>query len=300
MQIEAIDTLTGLRAALEAPADRRLDIFRSQVMEPLRPYWEPMLAYAAPKDQAEPGDPALAAARAFGYYTPDLGAESGLRALDQLAAARAWPQALAALQQAKDALAPEAHGVPLDRVRFSLVLANPAFMRERTGSYSGFGGWPGLTMVIVWPTDFNLPRLPSAAIHELHHNVRLRFEPWSEQTTVGQYIVLEGLAEAFVAEQHGEAKVGPWARALSPEQIAALRPRFRENLTVAGYDQIRGYLFGDWAAEAMGFPAQGLPDFAGFTVGYELVRAYCTRTGRTVVEATYVPWQEIVEEARYL
>ncbi|XEC95978.1 DUF2268 domain-containing putative Zn-dependent protease [Paenibacillus tarimensis] len=30
-----------------------------------------------------------------------------------------------------------------------------------------------------------------------HHNIRLSYEPWSPGTTVGQYLVLEGLAEAF-------------------------------------------------------------------------------------------------------
>jgi uncharacterized protein YjaZ len=185
-------------------------------------------------------------------------------------------------------------------VKFTLMLANPAVIHERLGSYTGFGGWPGLTMVLVWPTNYNLPRLPAAAAHELHHNVRLRYEPWSEGTTVGQYVVLEGLAEAFVAEVHGEGMVGPWSTALTEGELAAVRPRFREALEVAGFNEIRGYLFGDWAAESMGYTAQGIPDFAGYSLGYRLARAYMERTGRSAVEATYVPWQEIVAESRYL
>jgi len=69
---------------------------------------------------------------------------------------------------------------------------------------------------------------------------------------------------------------------------------------VTGFDVIRGYIFGDWAAAAAGYQKQGLPDFAGYTVGYRLVRAYLRRSGRTAAAATYLPWRELVEGSGYL
>ena len=44
MELLPIETLSGLRGALSAPADARLDRFRVEVMEPLRPFWGSFMA----------------------------------------------------------------------------------------------------------------------------------------------------------------------------------------------------------------------------------------------------------------
>jgi len=300
MELHAIDALTGLRAALVAPQERRLDLFRTGVMEPLRPFWEPFMGWMPQVPGADQRDPALNAARTFGYYTPEHDLSQGLAALDRLDRAGAWPGCLDALRRAWDALEPEAHAIPLQRVQFTFVLGDPARLDERNGHYTGFGGRPGIVMVMAWPTDFNLPRLSAIVPHELHHNVRFSWEPFvPHETTVGQYIVAEGLAEAFAAEICGEALLGPWATMLADEQIVALKPRYRDALDLRGFDTIRGYLFGDWAAEQTGYTPLGLPDFAGYSLGYRLVRAYLARTGKSAAETTYVPWREVVEESAF-
>ena len=209
---------------------------------------------------------------------------------------------MGALEGAVEALVPEEHGVEVGRVAFVLALADPRLpdLTERNRGYTGFGGMMGYAAVLAWPDGYNLPRLSSIAVHELHHNVRLAFESWSSRTTVGQYVVLEGLAEAFAAEAVGEELLGPWPNALSAEELEEARPVFREALEVSGFDEIRGYVFGDWAASKMGYVPRGLPDFAGYAVGYRIVREYLDRSGRTAAEATYLPWREIVERSRYL
>ncbi|MBI2941526.1 MAG: hypothetical protein HYY04_13920 [Chloroflexi bacterium] len=131
MKVYAIDALTGLRAALEAPEGRRLDLFRERVMEPLRPFWEPWMRFMPGAPPAGQGDPAMDAARAFGYY------------------------------------------------------------------------------------------------------------------------------------------------------------------------EVRGYVFGDWSAEKFGHKRQGLPAFAGYTIGYRAVRAYLDSTGKSAAAATYVPWRDIVDGSRF-
>ena len=59
MELHAIDALTGLRAALEAPEERRLDLFREGVMEPLRPFWEPFMGWMRQAPGADQGDPKI-------------------------------------------------------------------------------------------------------------------------------------------------------------------------------------------------------------------------------------------------
>lgn len=293
MELLPIETLTGLRAALEAPTAERKDRFKALVMEPLRPFWEPSLALpwarAVPQD-----DPPLAAARMFGYYSPEQDSDAGLAALGRLAEADSWVACVAALGDSWAALHPEAHGIAIEQIRFSLILADPAKVDARLGHYTGSGGWPGRVQVAVWPTDYNLPRLAAITAHELHHNVRFSWEPFiPQEVTVGQYIVAEGLAEAFAAERYGEGMLGPVTAALTPEAVTAILPRFGAAVETRGFGEAQAYIFGDWAAAQFGYEARGIPDYAGYCVGYHVVRAFLARSDRTAAEATFLPWREI-------
>jgi uncharacterized protein YjaZ len=303
-EVKNIEILEGQRDSLLAPADRRKAVYCEQVMEPLRPLWEHIMSFMpAPESpgSGEENDPALAAARLIGLYGPDSGTEEGLAALSQLEESESLADCVRAQESAIEALAPREHGLDFDGVTFALALADPRTpdLLERHAGYMGGGSFSDWILVYVWPTDYNLPRLPAISVHELHHKVRLAFEPWDEQTMVGQYLVLEGLAEAFAAERFGEELLGPWTKALSEEELERARPVMREALEVTGFNEIRGYIFGDWAAPQFGYEPRGLPDFVGYSMGYRVVREYLQHTGRSAVEASYVPWREIVEGSRY-
>jgi uncharacterized protein YjaZ len=299
MDLVTIDALVGMREVLEAPEAQRIDHFASRVMQPLRPFWEPFLGRMPGGDAHAGEDPALRAAKTFNFFTPDLDGAAGLAALDRLEQAGTWAESVATMEKAWAALAPEAHAIALTKVLFAVALGDPAKLAGQSG-YTGFGGMPGLVMVLAWPTEENLGKLPAAAAHELNHNIRFSVEPFHPvETTVGQYIVAEGLAEAFAAEICGADALGPWASALSAEQVAAVKPRFKDALDVAGFNEIRGYIFGDWAAEKSGYKPQGLPDFAGYTVGYDVVRSYLDKSGTSAAEATYVPWREVIGESEF-
>ena len=300
MRIEVIDVLSGQEAVLGAPVGTREKVYRERVDEPLRPFWEPVMRYMP--GGATRGDGAPSGTALLGFYGPDGDADEGLGALAKFREAGSVAACVDALEGAEKVLAPGEHGVSVGSVAFSLALADPRLpdLTERNRGYTGFGGMMGYAAVLAWPDDYNVPRLPSISVHELHHNVRLAFEPWTAGTTVGQYVVLEGLAEAFAAEAVGEDFLGPWPNALSEEELEEARPRFRDALEVSGFDEIRGYVFGDWAASRMGYAPQGLPDFAGYAMGYRIVREYLGRSGRSAAEATHVPWREIVDGSRYL
>ena len=301
MHIEAIDVLSGQEAALRAPAGSREEVYRERVDEPLRPFWEPVLRFM-PRPSGAPEDGAPSGTALLGFYGPDGDVGEGLEALAKFEEAESLASCVGALEGAAEELAPEEHGVGVGRVAFALALADLRLpdLTQRNRGYTGFGGMMGYAAVLAWPDGYNLPRLPSISVHELHHNVRLAFEPWTSGTTVGQYVVLEGLAEAFAAEAVGEELLGPWPNALSEEELEEARPVFRDALEVSGFDEIRGYIFGDWAASRMGYAPKGLPDFAGYAMGYRIVREYLERSGRTAAEATYVSWREIVDGSRYL
>jgi uncharacterized protein YjaZ len=304
MYVRTIDVLDGQRNALLAPAEEARDLYRERVMEPLRPLWEHIVSFMPAGESRGPGeeDPALSAARLIGLYGPDSGAEEGLGALSTLEERGSLTSCVQALETAVEELGPRERGVDFVGVTFALALADPRTpdLLERHKGYIGGGSFSDWILAYVWPTDYNLPRLPALTVHELHHKVRLAYEPWDERTTVGQYLVLEGLAEAFAAEMFGEELLGPWSEALSEEELDGARLVMREALGITGFDEIRGYIFGDWAAARFGYEPRGLPDFVGYSMGYRIVQEYLGRTDSSAVEASYVPWREIVEGSGYL
>ena len=73
MEIREIDTLRALRRVFAAPEEHRWDVFKQEIMEPIRPVWERSMQYAGQRPTT--GDPAMAAARTMKLYTPDMGAD---------------------------------------------------------------------------------------------------------------------------------------------------------------------------------------------------------------------------------
>jgi uncharacterized protein YjaZ len=260
----------------EEPA--RAAIYRERLVEPLRPFWEPMMA-RMPLDPADP-------LKFLGIYGPSHDAAAGLAGLEMLERAGSAAACVAAIEAAERALRPGEHGVPVERLTFALAMTAPRPGDE--AGFSGAGNVPGTAIVTVWPSAYNVPKLPAAAAHELHHGVRFRAQPanWPNGVPVGDYVVLEGLAEAFAADLCGEENLGPWVRGLSDEQAEQLRPVFKDALETIGFDVIREYVFGS--------EPRGIPPFAGYAMGYRIVRAFMRRTGTSAAEATYLPWREIV------
>lgn len=296
VRVEVIDVIRGQRAALEAAGDpdRQRAIAAERVIEPLRPFWEPLLDNPWAPAKADPDDP-VALAAMLSLYPLDGNAEDGLRLLARFEEAASLDACREAVIRAFDLLQPTTHGIELPTVRVTLTFANPETpgLMDRLAGYTGLGGTPGLIHMIAVPTDFNLPRLASATAHEAHHQVRLTFEPWDPETiTVGQYYVLEGLAETFAAELYGEDSLGPWTSAVPDDELARVRPMLRAAMERTG--DPRPYMFGDWSASFSGYEPIGLPDFIGYTAGYRLVRSYLDATGLTAVEASWKPWREIV------
>lgn len=156
--------------------------------------------------------------------------------------------------------------------------------------YTGFGGVPGyVTTVYSEPNPYNLPRIKGTTVHELHHNVRFTLFPFNPMAaTVGEYIVAEGLAESFSAELYGEDQVGFYVTDFDAAELAEARRVIGGALDVTGFNEVRGYIFGDVIAEHTGLPKAGVPNYAGYAIGYRVVRAYLNRTGKTVAEASAI------------
>ena len=295
MNVQPIDTLSAQREALTACS---AEVFEKRVMQPLEPFWKPFLE-RLPQQVDDGASPAMTAATMMGCYTPDEDCKKGLEAIEMFETSGTWQACVEAANKALEAFYPAAHGLDLAPIHFTLVLGSLRMLDLKYGAYTG-AQQPGAALVMGYPNPVGTPRLPVASAHEINHIVRFAFEPFMPGLTLGKYLVAEGLAESFGLGVVGDKTlVGPYSTALSSKEVAKVKPRFKEALEESDFDVVRGFIFGDWAAEKFRYPKQNIPDFAGYTLGFNLVQAYLARTGRSAAAATYVSWKEIVEASGY-
>ncbi|GAB1818463.1 DUF2268 domain-containing putative Zn-dependent protease [Herbidospora sp. RD11066] len=181
-----------------------------------------------------------------------------------------------------------------DTVNVLLVLGNPddAYFMQTGHGYLGMGGIPGWIHLTIWPTEEALAGIVGCAVHEFHHNVRYANVVWDPPTVrLGEQIVSEGLADAFVAELGGAP--GYWAGPVSEEAYTTIVG----NLSLTGMHNFAAYVLGDEAATRFGGTPAGLPPMAGYPVGRRIVEAHLAATGLTAAQSTALPSAEIIANA---
>lgn len=164
--------------------------------------------------------------------------------------------------------------------------------------FSGFGGIPGFIVLVLSPTDYVLKNIEALVAHEFHHNVRNAIEPWPKDNniSVGQYLLIEGLAEAFAAELYGEESIGPQTIGLRGASLEKAKQTILPHIKERGFQTAQSYLFGDALADVFGYPKTGLPHGAGYAVGYHLVKNYFAKTGKNIFTATQETSEQILNE----
>lgn len=290
MKFTILDTQSTYRRLLDAPdAGAREAIFREELVAPF-----------AGMAKVFGGD-AMASFRQWGMWPEQFEGANRDRMrgiLDQLAAADAWNRASAALDTGWAAFAAYSDRIRLPEVVFGLLVADMSGIPQ-AGGYTGFGGIPGWIMTVYGaPDEENLKRVEAATVHELHHNLAGSGSPQNLNVmvaTLAEYMLVEGLAESFSAELYGPDKIGPWVSRFDMSRMDETKARFRAALGLTGFDAIRRYIFGD----SVSGHNEGIPDYAGYALGYHVVQAYLAKTGKSVVQATFVPPGEIVEASGF-
>jgi uncharacterized protein YjaZ len=180
-------------------------------------------------------------------------------------------------------------------VLFALGHPDDEHLMKVTGGYYGMGGAPGWLYLIGWPDDDVIGRIASCAVHELHHQIRYRNVPWVPM--VGEHVVSEGLAEAFVRELSGPAAMGPWSTMVAGDPLEQAYRKILADFEVTGFDKTAAYVLGDTTARRFGSRPVGIPDMAGYAVGLRIVDAHLARTGMTVAESTNLSGADILTSA---
>ena len=271
------------------------DQFKYELMAPVKEMWEYL---NAPMTAKTPGEyDVVMASELLGIWTPRKSCDNIKESYKDLLATGIYEEATEVIKQATQKFEEINYIIPLDEVVINILLGdeeNTILMASE--GYSGFGGIPGYILLIVVPNAFNRTKLKSALAHEFNHNVRFTHEPFNHgDVTVGEYIVIEGLAEVFAESLYGIENRGPWVCEYDEEEMAYTTEVFKDNLEVKGFEQVAAFMYGDEEAKSMGYLPVGVSRNAGYTIGYHVVKCYLENTGKTVAEATVTSAKEILE-----
>ncbi|MEV0383460.1 DUF2268 domain-containing putative Zn-dependent protease [Nonomuraea sp. NPDC050643] len=280
MEFIVHDTLTAMAALLEQPLERRPDALR-EMLAPMRS--------AIPM----PGDIADIHHQGGGFRV-DADDPRYLPAVRRMIEADVLGQVRRELTRASERLGAAKQ---VDALQVMFVMGNPddEHLMTRSGGYYGMGGAPGWLYLLAWPSEEVIGRIAHLAVHEFHHNVRFTNVEWNPvSVTVGEHVVAEGLAEAFVRELSGPAAMGPWSSMVTGQAYDVAYERIMADFDLEGMRHTSAYVLGDGAMRLFGQEPRGIPDMAGYAVGLRLVDQALSASGLSAAEATVLPAAELL------
>ena len=271
--------------------EERENYFRYSMMKPFEKMWN---AIHVPLKAKQPhGYDVLMACKMLGYVDV-WDTEVGKVALKKLKEIQALQRANETLNRCVDFIQEKNLNINADELKFGMYIADPKKLALQKG-YCGFGGIPGFIQVSVYPDSYNIPKLPAVIAHEFHHNLRFSYFDWDQgNVTVGDYLIIEGLAESFAKELYGEDLLGPWVTSFDKEDLAYSTEVIKDALNVKGFAEVSSYMFGDPIAKEQGYQPVGLSPFAGYAVGYQAVQSFMEKNHVGIGEATLLSTDEII------
>lgn len=283
------------RKIMEADIEEKDNIYRYQFMKQFEGKWE---KYSIPLKAKQPGGyDVVMASKMLGYLVPQKIDATTEQSISLLEDDNFWNSCQEAIEKSLRCFEAAGIELPVREYIFTMMLANPGSpYTVMNDNYCGDGAIPGYIFGSLVPSDYTKSRIPVVLAHETNHNVRFQFEKWRNDITLGEYMVCEGLAENFATSLYGEEQAGPWVTRTDMETLNDyIKPLMQDALHVSGFDNITAYMYGDEMALMRGFIPEGMPYCAGYACGYHLVKYYLRKTGKTVVEATLISGQEILD-----
>lgn len=279
-----------------APKEERDDIYRYELMKPFEMKWN---CIGMPLKAEQPGGyDVVSSASMNGLYAPADISEVLLPVIEQLSDDTLWTSCEESIRTTLKEFEAQGIHLPVQDYQFTLLLNNPANpMSAFTGECCGDGGIPGYIIGTIIPSDTSNKKMPIVLAHETNHNIRWQFIQWSNNTTLADLIVSEGLAENYEAFRYSEKNLGIWATSISKEDvIKTVNPVIYPHLQETDFQKISSYLYGDGIMKLRGVVPMGIPDYAGYSCGYYLIQHYLKKTGKSIYEATITPTADILQE----
>ena len=294
--VKAVRSDDIYRKILNASMNKKDDIYRYEFMQQFEKKWE---MYHCPLKAKQPGGyDVVMSSGMLGYLLPQKIGKKEEAYIDELADDKLWAACAASIEQSLMQFANMGIDLRVKEYLFTLALADPESPYSiMCDNYSGDGGIPGYIFGSLVPSAFTKSRMPIALAHETNHNVRFQYIKWSNDISLGEYMICEGLAENFAVSIYGEENVGPWVSKTDEETLNEyIKPLMQSSLEVRGFEGITAYMYGDEIAKMQNYIPAGMPYCAGYACGYYMVKYYLEKTGKNIIEATILPAEEILKE----
>lgn len=296
MKVTSIRSDKVYNKILNANLDSKDDIYRYELMNEFADKWA---CYNVPiKAKQKGGYDVIMANSMLGYMAPRDINESNLQEIKYLNNDSVWNLCTESIEKSLKQFVNAGVELKVDEYKYTILLANPeSIYAKLSGSCCGDGGIPGSIFLSLTPKEDTMNRIPSVLAHECNHNVRFQFIKWSNDITLEEMMINEGLAENFATWMYGEENLGPWVINTDMKTLNEyVKPLIKEALDVKGLEGITAYLYGDEIAEQQGYFPEGLPFCAGYACGYYMIKYYLNKTGKSIIEATLMPYEEIKRE----
>lgn len=296
IKVEALRSDGIYKKIMEAPLEKKNDIYRYELMKPFEKKWD---CYNVPIKAAKPhGYDVIMASGMLGYLLPEKIDERLSESISLLNDSRFWNNCRESIERSIKCFTDAEIELPVKEYLYTVLLADPTSpYLIMSDNYCGDGGIPGYIFGTLVPSEYTKSRLPVALAHETNHNIRFQFIKWHNDITLAEMMVSEGIAENFAAYLFGEENVGPWVSKTDMETLNGyIKPIIREGLDVQGLDNLTAYLYGDETAVLLNYSPVGLPYCAGYACGYHMIKYYLQKTGKSIIEATLTPADEILNE----
>ena len=298
MKVKSIRSDKVYNKILNADLDRKDDIYRYELMNELADKWA---CYNVPiKAKQKGGYDVIMANSMLGYIAPRDINESKSQEIKYLNNESVWNLCTESIEKSLEQFVNAGVELKVDEYKYTILLANAeSIYAKLSGSCCGDGGIPGSIFLSLIPKEDTMNRIPSVLAHECNHNVRFQFIKWSNDITLEEMMINEGLAENFATWMYGEENLGPWVTNTNTDMDTLndyVKPLIKKALDVKGLEGITAYLYGDEIAEQQGYFPEGLPYCAGYACGYYMIKYYLNKTGKSIIEATLMPYEEIKRE----
>lgn len=281
---------------MNAELGKKDDIYRYELMNEFAYKWS---CYNVPiKSKSKGGYDVIMASTMLGYMAPSQIDESKLEAIKGLSDDSLWKLCTESIEKALSLFIDNGVKLKIDEYKYTILLPNPESVYTKLSeSCYGDGGIPGSIFLSLLPREDTIKKIPSVLAHECNHNVRFQFIKWSNDITLEEMMINEGLAENFATWIYGEENLGPWVTSTDMETLNDyVKPIIKENLNVQGLDGITAYLYGDEIAIQQGYFPEGLPFCAGYACGYHMIKYFLEKTGKSIIEATLMSYEDIKKE----
>lgn len=296
MKVKSIRSDKVYNKILNANLDKKDDIYRYDLMNEFADKWA---CYNVPiKAKQKGGYDVIMANSMLGYIAPRDINESKSQEIKYLNNESVWNLCTESIEKSLEQFVNAGVELKVDEYKYTILLANAeSIYAKLSGSCCGDGGILGSIFLSLIPKEDTMNRIPSVLAHECNHNVRFQFIKWSNDITLEEMMINEGLAENFATWMYGEENLGPWVTNTDMDTLNEyVKPLIKEALDVKGLEGITAYLYGDEIAEQQGYFPEGLPYCAGYACGYYMIKYYLNKTGKSIIEATLMPYEEIKRE----